>query len=73
MNLRPANRVARGATSVPGETKGRAARCRAGGVGPTAATFTICRDAPVGSQERVVTVTGTGIAYVTTTETGTCS
>jgi type IV fimbrial biogenesis protein FimT len=42
------------------------------GVGASAASFVVCRDDPVGSQERVVTVTATGIAHVTTTETGDC-
>jgi type IV fimbrial biogenesis protein FimT len=42
------------------------------GVGATAATFTACRSNPVGKQERVVTVTATGMAYVTSTATGTC-
>ena len=43
------------------------------GVGATAAVFTVCRDDPDGTQERVVTVTATGAARVTTTTTGTCS
>jgi type IV fimbrial biogenesis protein FimT len=43
------------------------------GVGATAATFNVCRSSPLGSQERSVTVTATGIAYVTTTLTGSCS
>jgi len=43
------------------------------GIGATAATFTVCRDDPDGSQERVVTVRAAGNAYVTRTETGTCS
>lgn len=42
------------------------------GVGATAATLTICRVAPVGNQERVLTITATGIAHVTRTTTGTC-
>ncbi|TAK52940.1 MAG: prepilin-type N-terminal cleavage/methylation domain-containing protein [Gammaproteobacteria bacterium] len=42
------------------------------GIGATAATFTVCRESPVGSQERVVTVTASGSVYVTTTTTGTC-
>lgn len=42
------------------------------GVGATAATFTVCRSSPVGKQERVVTISATGVAYVTATETGTC-
>ncbi len=43
------------------------------GIGATAAVFTVCRDDPDGSQERVVNVTAAGSAYVTRTETGTCS
>jgi type IV fimbrial biogenesis protein FimT len=43
------------------------------GIGATAAVFTVCRDDPDGSQERVVNVTATGSAYVTRTETGSCS
>lgn len=42
------------------------------GVGATAATFTVCRNSPLGNQERVVTISATGVAYVTRTETGTC-
>jgi len=42
------------------------------GVGATAATFTVCRGTPVGSQERVVNVSATGIAYVTRTTAGAC-
>jgi type IV fimbrial biogenesis protein FimT len=42
------------------------------GVGATAATFTVCRDSPVGTQERVVNVSATGIAYVTRTTAGAC-
>jgi type IV fimbrial biogenesis protein FimT len=42
-------------------------------VGTTAATLTVCRKTPVGHEERVVTISGTGAAYVTTTTTGTCS
>ena len=42
------------------------------GVGGATASFTICRDDPVGRQERVLTMTGTGVAYVTTTENGEC-
>jgi type IV fimbrial biogenesis protein FimT len=42
------------------------------GVGLTAATFTVCRNSPLGSQERVVSVTATGVARVTRTETGSC-
>ncbi|MBM5811851.1 MAG: prepilin-type N-terminal cleavage/methylation domain-containing protein [Gammaproteobacteria bacterium] len=42
------------------------------GIGASAATFTVCRDDPVGSQERVVTVTASGSVYVTTTTTGSC-
>lgn len=43
------------------------------GIGATAATFTVCRDDPDGSQERVVTVSAAGSAYVTRTTAGTCS
>ena len=43
------------------------------GIGATAAAFTVCRDDPDGSQERVVTVRAAGSAYVTRTETGNCS
>jgi type IV fimbrial biogenesis protein FimT len=43
------------------------------GIGATAATFTVCRDDPDGSQERVLTVSASGSAYVTTTTTGACS
>jgi type IV fimbrial biogenesis protein FimT len=43
------------------------------GVGATAATFKVCRLTPLGSQERIVTVSATGSANVTTTETGSCS
>lgn len=42
------------------------------GVGASAGSFVVCRDDPVGNQERLVTVTATGIAHVTTTETGDC-
>jgi type IV fimbrial biogenesis protein FimT len=42
-------------------------------VGTTTATLTVCRSDPVGSEERVVTINGTGSAYVTITTTGTCS
>ena len=42
------------------------------GIGATAGTFTVCRDSPVGTQERVVTVSATGATYVTRTETATC-
>ena len=43
------------------------------GIGATAATFTVCRDDPDGSQERVLSITAAGSAYVTTTTTGSCS
>lgn len=44
------------------------------GVGNTQASITVCRSAPkVGSQERVVNVSATGRAYVSTTTTGVCS
>ncbi|MDH5227133.1 MAG: GspH/FimT family pseudopilin [Gammaproteobacteria bacterium] len=42
------------------------------GIGATDAVFTVCREDPVGNQERQVSVTATGIAYVTTTENGVC-
>jgi type IV fimbrial biogenesis protein FimT len=42
-------------------------------VGTTGATLTVCRSTPVGSEERVVTINGTGSAYVTITTAGTCS
>jgi type IV fimbrial biogenesis protein FimT len=43
------------------------------GVGATAASFIVCRDDPDGTQERVVTVSATGAARVTVTNTGSCS
>jgi type IV fimbrial biogenesis protein FimT len=43
------------------------------GIGATAAAFTVCRDDPDGSQERIVTVSATGSARVTITNTGSCS
>jgi type IV fimbrial biogenesis protein FimT len=42
-------------------------------VGATTATLTVCRSTPVGSEERVVTISGTGSAYVTITTAGSCS
>lgn len=36
------------------------------GVGASAASFTVCREDPLGNQERVISVTATGIASVTT-------
>lgn len=42
------------------------------GVGASAASFTVCRDDPVGNQERIVTVTATGMASVTRTTDGAC-
>ena len=42
------------------------------GIGATAARFTVCREDPVGNQEREVTVTATGSAYVATKEVGVC-
>ena len=42
------------------------------GIGNTAAAFTVCRDDPVGRQERVVSMTATGISRVTATEAGEC-
>lgn len=43
------------------------------GIGSTAATVTVCRDDPPGTQERVLSVSAAGTARVTTTTTGTCS
>jgi type IV fimbrial biogenesis protein FimT len=43
------------------------------GVGNTGASFTVCRKSPAGNQERVVTMTATGMAYVTATQTGRCT
>jgi len=42
------------------------------GVTSSSASFKVCRQTPVGKQERVVSMTGTAVAYVTTTETGAC-
>src|SRR5262249_20780455 len=42
-------------------------------LGATAATLTFCRFPPVGGQERVITISGTGNAYVTITTAGACS
>ena len=42
------------------------------GVGASAATFVVCRADPLGKQERVVRVSATGSATVTTRETGAC-
>ena len=42
-------------------------------VGTTTATLTVCRSTPVGNEERVVTISGTGSAYVTITTAGSCS
>ena len=41
-------------------------------VGTTPATLTVCRSAPVGSEERLVTISGTGAAYVSITTDGSC-
>ena len=41
-------------------------------VGTTPATLTVCRATPVGNEERVVTINGTGAAYVTMTTDGSC-
>lgn len=41
-------------------------------VGTTQATFTVCREEPVGKQEREVTVTVSGATAVETTENGEC-
>jgi type IV fimbrial biogenesis protein FimT len=42
------------------------------GVGASQATFTVCRSAPVGKQERTVEVSATGAVRVRTAETGVC-
>ena len=42
-------------------------------VGTTNATLTVCRSTPVGNEERVVTISGTGSAYVSITTAGSCS
>jgi type IV fimbrial biogenesis protein FimT len=42
------------------------------GIGMGAATFTVCRNDPVGNQERVLSVRAAGSAQVTTTEAGVC-
>ena len=42
------------------------------GIGASAAVFTVCRNDPIGAQERVVSVRASGQSYVTNTETGTC-
>ena len=41
-------------------------------VGTTPAILTVCRATPVGNEERVVTINGTGAAYVTMTTDGSC-
>ena len=42
-------------------------------VGATTASLTVCRSAPVGNEERVVAINGTGSASVAITTAGTCS
>jgi type IV fimbrial biogenesis protein FimT len=42
------------------------------GIGATTAAITVCRDDPLGSQERVLTVRAAGYSHVTTTMTGVC-
>jgi type IV fimbrial biogenesis protein FimT len=42
------------------------------GIGNTAGVFTICRETPLGKQERVLSMTATGIANVVQTEDGAC-
>ena len=42
------------------------------GIGATAATVTVCRDDPIGTQERLVSISAAGSARVTTTMTGAC-
>ncbi|MDP3037356.1 MAG: GspH/FimT family pseudopilin [Rhodocyclaceae bacterium] len=43
------------------------------GIGSTQATITICRSSPLGSQERVVTISATGRPSVAKTTAGACS
>jgi hypothetical protein len=42
------------------------------GLGATGARFVVCREDPVGNQEREISVTATGSAYVAMTENGEC-
>ncbi len=42
------------------------------GTGASAASFRVCREDPLGNQERIVTVTATGLASVTRTTDGSC-
>ena len=42
-------------------------------VGMDPASLTVCRATPVGSEERVVTISATGAAHVSIATTGTCS
>jgi type IV fimbrial biogenesis protein FimT len=42
------------------------------GVTSSSASFKVCRQTPLGKQERVVSMTGTAVAYVSTTEVGSC-
>jgi type IV fimbrial biogenesis protein FimT len=42
-------------------------------VGMNPAALTVCRATPVGSEERVVTISGTGAVYVSITTVGSCS
>jgi type IV fimbrial biogenesis protein FimT len=41
-------------------------------VGATAASFNVCRSSPLGKQERAVTLSATGVAYVTRTYNSSC-
>lgn len=43
------------------------------GFGSTQATITVCRSSPVGTVERLVTISATGRATISKTSTGTCS
>lgn len=43
------------------------------GIGATQATLTICRESPVGDQERLVTISATGKPSVKKTSEGSCS
>jgi type IV fimbrial biogenesis protein FimT len=42
------------------------------GIGNTAGLFTICRESPLGLQERVLSMTATGLANIVQTEAGAC-
>ena len=42
------------------------------GIGATAANFTICRDDPIGRQERLMSLSAAGSAYVSRSTSGSC-